>query len=390
MQNMMPSTAVLLIATALIAISAANTDICTESTGNKDEEKESSCGCSEGTSRPAGGAEKAFTAVDGNKNDDASTKMQPPTVSTDMVYIPPPPNNLFTMGYTPPPKPKNPAAKHDWVDYTPNPLDKEMPARQEKISDGFLMDRFPVSVGDYWAFVEANQDFIGTSYEFNDTYVFQGEFASLDFTEGLGVINGYSAEVPWWVNVKGVHWNTPPIRDLTNAESSFRHDIGRRSPPDSDRLNFPVVHVSYLDAEKFCNWRDGARLPTEIEWEYAARGGKENRVYPWGNVELKDGKYRANYFQGTFPSENIATDGHIFVNERGSFPYQNKFGLEDMVGNVWEWTTSDWDKDNKVKRGGSFLCEKGYCYRYRNAARSFNTPDSTASNLGFRCIKEKS
>lgn len=367
----------------------------TEATANScvknDDSTTIDCGCGDGVSRPT-------TTTTSNQQQPSNLPTEHSrgsplvtfSVTKDMIHIPPTSPAGFTMGWQQPPTSSPTPNPLDWHDWSPNPLDGETPPKPNVvISKPFFIDRYPVSVGDFWAFVHSVPSYIPTSYEFNDTYVFQGEFASLDVSESLNVINGYSQEVPWWVNVKGVHWNTPPINTDDNPAASFVHTLSNIDPPALDRLKHPVVHVSFLDASKFCAWRNGARLPSETEWEYAARGGKEGRVYPWGNLDLtSNGDYRANYFQGTFPSQNEARDGHLFTNERGAFPPQNNYGLVDMVGNVWEWTTTDFDETNKVKKGGSFLCEKSYCFRYRNAARSRNTPDSTASNLGFRCVSD--
>lgn len=147
------------------------------------------------------------------------------------------------------------------------------------------------------------------------------------------------------------------------------------TPPNPAALSDPVTHVSYLDAEKFCSWRSPhdslhygpgvTRLPTEAEWEAASRGGKAGRVYPWGNVEMPKGVYRANYFQGEFPDTNDGLDGHIGLSPRGAYPAQTAAGLRDMVGNVWEWTSTV-GGEGRVKKGGSYLCHWTYCYRYRN------------------------
>jgi sulfatase modifying factor 1 len=176
----------------------------------------------------------------------------------------------------------------------------------------------------------------------------------------------------------------------------------------------PVVHVGYDDAEAFARWA-GKELPTEAEWEFAARGGLESSEYPWGDELAPDGQQMANTWQGEFPIENLATDGYEFTSPVGSFP-PNGWGLFDMIGNVWEWTT-DWyasghhPKDaccsgagkrnareasfdpavalpipRKVMKGGSFLCAPNYCRRYRPSARMAQAVDTSTCHLGFRCV----
>jgi sulfatase modifying factor 1 len=180
-----------------------------------------------------------------------------------------------------------------------------------------------------------------------------------------------------------------------------------------------VVQVSWNDAVRYCAWR-GARLPTEAEWEYAAQGPSRSAsspegsasptgtLYPWGDKLLPGKQHRANIFQGSFPHTNTAKDGYEFVSPVDAFPPQNAYGLHNMIGNVWEWV-GDWhstehaDADaqhaprnptgptsgtEKVKKGGSFLCHKSYCYRYRSAARYPSTADSGTYNIGFRCARD--
>jgi sulfatase modifying factor 1 len=204
---------------------------------------------------------------------------------------------------------------------------------------------------------------------------------------------GPASGTPWWVGVRGADW---------------RHPGGSRS--DLDGLGeHPVVHVSWNDALAYTAWA-GRRLPTEAEWEYASRGGLDGARYPWGD-DLTDplddplteaGRWRCNIWQGRFPTENTAEDGYLTTAPVRAFP-PNGFGLYQTVGNVWEWCADWWHPSYysrsprsdptgpevgsaRVIRGGSYLCHDSYCNRYRNAARSSNTPDSSMGNAGFRTV----
>ncbi|XP_072502967.1 inactive C-alpha-formylglycine-generating enzyme 2 isoform X2 [Notamacropus eugenii] len=155
-----------------------------------------------------------------------------------------------------------------------------------------------------------------------------------------------------------------------------------------ERLDFPVLHVSWNDAQAFCAWR-GKRLPTEEEWEFAARGGLKGRVYPWGNQFQVN---RSNLWQGKFPQADTAEDGFHGASPVDAFPPQNNYGLYDLMGNVWEWTASTYGspipgQDRKVLRGASWIdtAEGSANHRARVTTRMGNTPDSASDNLGFRC-----
>ena len=212
------------------------------------------------------------------------------------------------------------------------------------------------------------------------SFVFGGLLPD-DFPPTPGVV-----AAPWWRQVEGADW---------------RHPEGPHSSID-DRLDHPVVHVSWFDAAAYCEWT-GTRLPTEAEWEYAARGGLERRRFPWGDELEPDGGHRMNVFQGTFPGENTCADGYAGTAPVRTFE-PNGYGLYQTTGNVWEWC-ADWfdphtydtaartdpsgpDRGaHRVMRGGSYLCHDSYCTRYRVAARSGNTPDSSTGNIGFRVAR---
>ncbi|MDX1636917.1 MAG: formylglycine-generating enzyme family protein [Balneolaceae bacterium] len=194
-------------------------------------------------------------------------------------------------------------------------------------------------------------------------------------------------DTPWWKGVEGATWKKPegPGSDLNG------------------RMDHPVVHVSWRDAVAYCRWAD-KRLPTEAEWEYAARGGLQQNRYPWGDELTPGGEHRCNIWQGIFPGHNTGEDGFLGTAPVKSYA-PNGYGLYNMAGNAWEWC-HDWfnstypllgirenprgpgDGDAKVIRGGSYLCHHSYCNRYRVAARTANTPDSTTGNLGFRCARD--
>lgn len=193
----------------------------------------------------------------------------------------------------------------------------------------------------------------------------------------------------WWYAVAGASWRCPEGPGSTIE----------------DRLTHPVVHVSRNDAVAYCQWA-GMRLPTEIEWEKAARGGLVGKLYPWGDELVIDGKHQCNIWQGAFPAHNTMEDGYL-----GTAPVEtyepNGFGLYQTAGNVWEWCANPrylpfkeqlgavWQAHQTYStaaygiRGGSFLCHASYCNRYRVAARNGNTADSASNNMGFCCVQNE-
>ncbi|MDB4583466.1 formylglycine-generating enzyme family protein [Draconibacterium sp.] len=209
-------------------------------------------------------------------------------------------------------------------------------------------------------------------------------------------LNDYSQ---WWTWTNGASWKHPkgPDSDITGLE------------------NHPVVHVCYNDAIAYCKWA-GKRLPTEAEWEFAARGGLKNNIYPWGDEHIEKGLPKANSWQGSFPNVNTQKDGFFTTSPVKSYA-PNDYGLFDMAGNIWEWTSDWYDPDyyktlpvdkvtldpkgpeksissqnqndeRKTVRGGSFLCNDSYCSSYRVAARMPGEIYSGMSHTGFRCVKD--
>jgi len=261
------------------------------------------------------------------------------------------------------------------------PDDGEGPVREVKV-EPFWIDETTVTNRDFAEFIRAT-GYKTEAEQFGWSFVFY-----LFLPEEILTKNPPSPdETPWWKGIEGATWNHPegPQSDISN------------------RMDHPVVHVSWNDAVAYCKWA-GKRLPTEAEWEYAARGGLEQKKFPWGNELTPEGEHRCNIWQGTFPETNTKGDGFAGTAPVKTFP-PNNFDLYEVSGNVWEWC-QDWFSSNyplirisdnpkgpargnaKVIRGGSYLCHKSYCNRYRVAARTANTPDSSTGNMGFRCVKD--
>ena len=261
----------------------------------------------------------------------------------------------------------------------------------------FQMDATEVTNGQYAAFVKAT-GYVTVAERMPDQNRFPGARpGSAVFQLVAASLDERSWETPhppWWVYREGANWKRP-----TGPASTLQ-----------GRMNHPAVHIAWEDAAAYAKWA-GKRLPTEAEWEYAARGGLDRQEFCWGSAKQGDeGKWFANTFQGTFPSQDLGADGHVGTSPVKSFS-PNGYGLFDMSGNVWEWC-SDWyrrdyyrtapaenptgpesgDLDGgqpqRVRRGGSFLCAEGYCRRYLPSARDKNPEDSGASHTGFRCVKD--
>ncbi|TCC28772.1 formylglycine-generating enzyme family protein [Kribbella sindirgiensis] len=262
-----------------------------------------------------------------------------------------------------------------------NAADGETPVHQVELAP-FSIDATSVTNADFARFADA------TGYRTEaETFGYSAVF-HLALAAEPDEVMGPASGTPWWVGVRHADW---------------RHPGGSRS--DLDGLDdHPVVHVSWHDAVAYSKWA-GRRLPTEAEWEFAARGGLEDARYPWGDDLIDDptdGRWRCNIWQGEFPRTNTEEDGYLTTAPVRTFQ-PNGYGLWQMVGNVWEWC-ADWfgpryykfsPAENppgpslgaaRVMRGGSYLCHDSYCNRYRNAARSSNTPESSMGNAGFRTV----
>lgn len=280
---------------------------------------------------------------------------------------------------------------------------EEAPAHRVRV-DGFWIDRHAVTNQDFARFVDAT-GYVTTAERPANAEDYPGATpelllpSSVMFRKPAGRVD-LRNHFEWWTYVPGADW---------------RHPEGPGSSL-ADRGNHPVVHVAFADAEAYAAWA-GKALPTEAEWEFAARGSLEGAEFAWGDERVPDGRHMANAWQGEFPWQNLAEDGYEGTAPVGSFP-PNGYGLYEMTGNVWEWTT-DWYQDHgkikkacctlenprggaadasrdprlpnvtiprRVMKGGSYLCAPNYCRRYRPAARMPQPVDTSTCHLGFRCI----
>lgn len=262
--------------------------------------------------------------------------------------------------------------------------DGEGPVREVTLGN-YWLDATAVSNAQFAEFVEAT-GYVTESEKYGWAYVFIGQLAKskqrkLRDTQTV-------AGLQWWYAIEGAYWRKPE-----GPGSQIKR-----------RMEYPVVSVSWNDAAAYARWA-GKRLPTEAEWEVAARGPDNVQTeYPWGPELEPKGKHRCNVWQGSFPDQNTKADGYEWTAPVRSFR-QTGGGFYNLLGNVWEWC-ADWfdpkwhvpdrpetrinpqgpeQGDRRVMKGGSFLCHKSYCNRYRLGARTANTPDSATTNLGFRC-----
>lgn len=285
----------------------------------------------------------------------------------------------------------------------PDPMPDARPVHRVYV-DGFWMDATEVTNEQFEKFVQATHyitvaERTPRSEDFPDA-------APEKLVHGSVIFRPPDHPVPlddyfqWWEYVSGADW---------------RHPSGPQSDL-SERARYPVIHVGYEDAEAYARWA-GKRLPTEAEWEFAARGGLSGQPYAWGQELKPGGRWAANIYQGRFPMQDNAEDGFAGIAPVAQFP-PNGYGLYDMAGNVWEWC-SDWYRPDyyqslsaaggvarnphgpaesydpsepgapkRIQRGGSFLCNDQYCTRYRVGARGRGEPSTGSNHLGFRCVKE--
>ncbi|MFC7027092.1 formylglycine-generating enzyme family protein [Halomicroarcula sp. GCM10025324] len=263
------------------------------------------------------------------------------------------------------------------------PQDGEGPAREVTV-DPFYMDKYAVTNAQYLEFVRET-DYTTDAERYGWSFVFQNHLTE----EGSEHVISNVDAAPWWVAVNGANWFRPYGPGSSIIEANL--------------LDHPVTHISWRDATAYAEWAE-KRLPTEAEWECAARGGLEGCRFPWGDELKPEGDHRCNIWQGEFPEHNTGEDGHMATAPVNAYE-PNDYGLYNVAGNVWEWchdwfsptyhTTGEYNADNptgpptgeaRVMRGGSHLCHRSWCNRYRVAARSKNTPDSSTSNIGFRCV----
>lgn len=274
---------------------------------------------------------------------------------------------------------------------------EEQPVHRVRV-DGFWMDEHPVTVAEFRRFVKATghtttAEIAPSAEDFPDAAPDQLVPGSLVFRPTTGPVR-LDDYTQWWAWTPGASWRHPEGPD-SSTQGRDRH---------------PVTHVSFSDAQAYAVWA-GKELPTEAEWELAARGGLDGARFAWGDEELVNHRRQANTWQGEFPWQNLLDDGFSGTSPIGSFP-ANGYGLLDITGNTWEWTVDSWTDSHtgspdgpsccapasphpgpfprRVVKGGSHLCAPNYCLRYRPAARQGQTEDTSTAHLGFRCVVRSS
>jgi sulfatase modifying factor 1 len=377
---------------------------------------DSSCGCKKSRS--------SLTSLDVNALASPSIPTDGGGDSGDDSCTAPPPSTTTTTPTTstltsPPPRViRLPPGKSVIGTNSPHfKEDAEGPLRAWTLGKPLWADAFEVSNARFSAFTSETM-YVSEAHSYGWSFVHELAIP----VDARATISQAVQDADWWLPVMNASWQYP---EGLQGGGNVMID---------GRLHHPAVHVSKRDGDAFCKWA-GGRLPRESEWEYAARaGGPAGDLFPWGNDFIQGGRrakgaratpkrgpnapprvFRANTWQGTFPRNNSVADGYAWTSPVDSFGEQNVWGFYNIIGNAWEWTSDVWCPTKKsprrvtppdclrrdpsrlldagevdfIKKGGSFMCHKSSCYRYRIAARHYNSANSGAQNLGFRCFYDK-